>query len=168
MRRTSFPVVIAAMAAILTACESSTVVNPRETADGAASLARSAGPSSSCTITLPAPAHRPLPAVREITRELNEAFAHSSLNCGIVAGIGSRMNTLVSKLDQVDGEQNLDAACGIAGSLVNQLEELVKNGSLNPIVTHPPEASPNVVDNMAFIRSQFCTNAGHTSGEPGL
>jgi hypothetical protein len=163
MHRTSLLTVVAVGAAIVAACESSNIGDPR--APGAASLARSGGPSS-CTITLPPPANRPLPAVREVARELNEAFANpqSSVNCGIVTGIGARMNTLVSKLDQPEGEQNLDAACGIAGSLVNQLEALVANGSLDPTVTHPPEASGNVVENMDFIRSQFCTNAGHTSG----
>jgi len=37
---------------------------------------------------------------------------------------------------------------------------LVRTGRLDPIVTHPPEASPNVVENMDFIRSQFCAAAG--------
>ena len=164
MHRTSFPVVFAAAAVILAACESSSVADPR--VPGAASLNRAGGTSSSCTIELPAPAHRMLPAVREVARELNEAFAkpHSSVNCGIVNSIDSRYNTLVSTLDQVDGEQRLDAACGIAGSIVAQLENLVAQGKLDPIVTHPPEAGPNVVENMAFITSQFCTNAGHPSG----
>jgi hypothetical protein len=155
---------VVATAATLAACDNSGVANPR--AIGAASFDRNAGPSSSCSITLPPPVTRPLPAVRETARELNEAFKkpHSSVNCGIVTGISARMNTLVSKLDQPDGEQKLDAACGIAGGLVNQLEELVEQGKLDPIVTHPPEASPNVVENMDFIRSQFCANAGHTSG----
>ena len=162
MRRTSLSVVVTA-AAFLAACEnSSSIADPR--AIGAASLSRAGGASSSCTITLAAPVNRQLPAVREVARELNEAFGkpHSSVNCGIVNSIDSRMNTLVSKLDRLDGEQQLDAACGIAGSIVNQLEELVDQGKLDPIVTHPPEAGPNVVENMDFIRSQFCTNAGHS------
>jgi hypothetical protein len=164
MHRISSLAAVAVAAAIVAACESSNIANPR--AAGAANLDRSGPPS--CTITLPPPVNRPLPAVREVARELNEAFANpkSSVNCGIVTGIASRMNTLVSKLDQPDADQNLDAACGIAGSLVNQLQELVKNGQLNPIVTHPPQAEPNVVDNMAFIDSMFCENAGHSSGGP--
>jgi hypothetical protein len=158
-RTTSLAVIATAAVALLAACESSTVTSPR--APGAATLDRVAQ-GAACLITLPPPAHRPLPAVREVTRELNEAFHKpgSSVNCGTVNGIGERLNTLVSKLDQVDGEQNLDAACGIAGSLVNELDALVRTGRLDPIVTHPPEASPNVVENMDFIRSQFCANAG--------
>jgi hypothetical protein len=99
--------------------------------------------------------------VREVTRELNEAFANpsSTANCGTLQGIGARMNQLVVALDQPDGAQNLNAACGIASGLANQLAALAKTGQLDPIVTHPPEASPNVVDNMSFIASQFCTNA---------
>lgn len=163
MRQSSFPIVIAAVAAILAACESSSVVDPR--APGAADFNRAGGVSSSCTIVLPAPVNRMLPAVREVARELNEAFAkpHSSVNCGMVNSIDSRFNTLVSKLDQPDADQKLDAACGIAGSIVNQLEQLVEQGKLDPIVTHPPQAGPNVVENMDFIRSEFCENAGHTS-----
>jgi hypothetical protein len=162
MRRTSL-LSIAAAAVALAGCENGNLLNPR--VPEAATLDRSSNGPSSCAIALPAPDNRPLPAVREVARELNEAFANpkSSVNCGIVTGINSRFNTLVSKLDQPDGEQNLDAACGIAGSLVNELEELVANGNLNPVVTHPPEASPNVVENMDFIRGQFCTNAGHAS-----
>jgi len=168
MHRISLPVAIAATAAILAACDnSSSVAGPR--AIGAASLDRSGGTSSSCTITLSAPVTRPLPAVREVARELNQAFANSqsSVNCGIVNAIDSRMNTLVSTLDQPDAEQKLDAACGIATGIVNQLEQLVAQGKLDPIVTHPPQAGPNVVENMDFIRSMFCTNAGHSSGGSG-
>jgi hypothetical protein len=110
---------------------------------------------------LPAPANRPLPAVREIARELNEAFAKpsSSVNCGVINGIGQRFNTLVSMLDRAPGDQNLDGACGIATGLTKELQALEAGGQFNPIVTHPPEASPNVVDNMDFIRSEFCRNA---------
>ena len=155
MTRTTRSLFIVA-AAVLAACESSTVTNPRY--DISASFDRG-GKGPACAISLPAPVHRPLPAVREVARELNEAFARGGTNCGIVNGFDQRFNTLVSKLDQVDGQQNLDAACGIAGSLVNQLEELVKHG-LNPIVSHDPMASPNVLENMEFITSQFCANAG--------
>ena len=155
----SLAVIAVAAVALLAACESSTVSSPR--APGAATFDRVAD-GAACLITLPAPAHRPLPAVREVTRELNEAFSKpsASVNCGTINGIGERLNTLVSKLDQVDGEQNLDAACGIAGSLFNELDAMVRLGKFNPIVTHPPQASPNVVENMDFIRGEFCRNAG--------
>ena len=167
MQRTRLLAILVIAASGLAACDSSTVVNPR--AAGDASLDRSSGRSSSCSITLPATVNRPLPAVHEVARELNEAFANpqSSVNCGIVRSIDARFATLVSKLDQRDGEQKLDAACGIATGLVNQLEALVETGALNPIVTHPPQAGPNVVGNMDFIRSQFCENAGHPSGSEG-
>ena len=158
MTRATWLVFATAAAALLAACESSTLSSPR--APGAATLERSAA-QPSCVITLPAPVNRPLPAVREVTRELNEAFANptSTANCGVLQGIGARMNRLVAVLDQPSGEQNLDAACGIAGGLANELAALVKTGQLNPIVSHPPEASPNVVDNMNFIASEFCANA---------
>jgi len=156
--RAFWPVLITAAAALLVACESSTISSPR--VPGAATLALSAS-RPSCVITLPAPVDRPLPAVREVTRELNEAFANptSTANCGTLQGIGARMNRLVAVLDQPTGAQNLDAACGIASGLANELAALVKTGQLNPVVTHPPEASPNVVENMSFIASQFCVNA---------
>jgi hypothetical protein len=155
MTRTTRTLFIVA-AAVLAACERSTLTNPRY--EMSATFDRAAnGPV--CSITLPAPAHRPLPGVREVARELNEAFTRDGTSCGIVNGFDERFNTLVSKLDLADADQNLDAACGIAGSLVNQLEELVKHG-LNPIVSHDPQASPNVLENMNFIRSQFCENAG--------
>jgi hypothetical protein len=149
-----------AAVALISACESASVTSPR--APMAASMSRSEASSLSCVISLPAPTNRPLPAVREVARELNEAFGNSasSVNCGTIQGIAERMNQLVAVLDQPDANQNLDAACGISGGLVNELEALVKTGRLNPTVTHPPEAGPNVVDNMAFISSMFCTNAG--------
>jgi hypothetical protein len=141
----------------LSACESSSITSSR-TAGGSAN--RAVNQEQTCTITLPAPVNRPLPAVREVARELNEAFGNSSTRCGIVSGVAARFNQLVTALDQVDGAQNLDAACGISTGLTKQLEALVKTGQLDPDVTHPPEASGNVVENMAFISSQFCTNAG--------
>ena len=106
---------------------------------------------------------RPLPAVREVARELNEAFgkSSSSLSCGAINAIDERFNTLVGFLDRSFADQNLDAACGIATGLGNELEALAAQGKFNPIVTHPPEASNNVVDNMQFIASMFCENAGH-------
>jgi hypothetical protein len=165
MHRTPLLALVVIAASALAACESSSVVTPR--AAGDASLDRSSGRSSSCTVNVGATT-RPLPAVHEVARELNEAFANpqSSVNCGIVRSIDARFTTLVSALDRADGEQKLDAACGIAGSLVSQLEALVSSGALNPTVTHPPQAGPNVVENMDFIRSQFCANAGHPSDVP--
>jgi hypothetical protein len=149
-----------AVAALVSACESSSVVSPR--APIAASMSRSDASSLSCIITLPAPVILPLPAVREVAREINEAFANpaSSVNCGTIQGIGERMNRLAEVLDRSFADQNLDAACGISGGLVNELEALVKTGRLNPTVTHPPESGPNVVDNVAFISSMFCEHAG--------
>lgn len=160
--RSWFVVPAAAALAILAACEGPSLSGPRSPTLGSASLARSSDRGPSCVITLPAPVNRPLPAVRETVRELNEAFAKSSslVNCGVINGIGQRMNTLVSMLDRDFADQNLDAACGIATGLTNQLKELEARGQFDPIVTHPPEASPNVVENMDFIRSQFCANAG--------
>lgn len=147
--------------AILAACESAPLAAPSIEAPGSASFARPADRGPSCEITLPAPVNRDLPAVREVTRELNEAFAKptSSVNCGVINGIGQRMNTLVSMLDRASEDQNLNAACGIATGLTNQLRALEAGGQLDPIVTHPPVAGPNVVDNMDHIRGQFCMNA---------
>jgi len=141
----------------LSACESSSITSSRMVSPSPNSAVNQ---EQTCTITLPAPVNRPLPAVREVARELNEAFGNSSTSCGIVAGVAARFNQLVTALDQADGEQNLNAACGISTGLTKQLEALVETGQLDPDVTHPPEASGNVVENMAFISSQFCANAG--------
>jgi len=151
---------IAAVLLIVAACDSANLSSPR--APGSASFAKGGG-GLSCSITLPAPQVRPLPAVREVARELNEAFgkASSSVSCGAINGINERFNTLVGFLDRADADQNLDAACGIATGLGNELEALANAGKFNPIVTHPPQASNNVVENMQFIASMFCTNAGH-------
>ena len=159
--RSWFIIPATAVLATLAACESSTLSDPGASASRSAAFARSSGGGPSCTITLPAPAVRPLPAVREVARELNEAFGKSpSVTCGVINGIDQRFNTLVSMLDRADADQNLDAACGIATGLTNELQALEGNGRLNPIVTHPPQAGPNVVENMAFITSEFCRNAG--------
>jgi len=161
LNRTPLVTAVAAAAlAVLTACESSTVMSPNS--PGAVSFARSTG-NANCTISLPAALVRPLPAVREVARELNEAFGkpQASISCGAVNGIAQRFNTLVSMLDRSFEDQNLDAACGIATGLSNELEQLAANGQFNPSVTHPPEASGNVVENMQFITSMFCANAGH-------
>jgi hypothetical protein len=158
--RTPWLVVSAgALIAVLSACDNSAVSSPGPLRADATLRADAKGPS--CVITLPAPVVRPLPAVRETARELNEAFAKpsSSVNCGVINGIGERFNTLASMLDRAFADQNLDAACGIATGLTKQLQLLEAAGQFNPIVTHPPEASPNVVENMDFIRSEFCRNA---------
>ena len=160
MIRISAVGVLAAVVLTVAACDSTNVASPR--APGAASFAKGgAGPS--CGISLPAPQVRPLPAVREVARELNEAFSKNSalIACGTVNGINERFNKLVAFLDRSFADQNLDGACGIATGLGNELEQLAAQGLFNPIVTHPPEAGDNVVENMKFITSMFCANAGH-------
>jgi len=158
MTRIRIGVVTASVFVMLAARQNVASSSPASSALGAGKTT-AAGPT--CEITLPAPVHRPLPAVREITNELNDAFENSSTNCGILQGIGARMNRLVSVLDQVSGEQNLNAACGIAGGLLKELQALVATGQLDPIITPgDPEASPNVVDNMEFVHGEFCRNAG--------
>ena len=153
---------IAAVALALAACDSANLSSPRD--PGSASFAK-AGVSGgvSCSISLPAPRVRALPAVRETARELNEAFgkSSSSVSCGAINGINQRFNELVGFLDRSFEDQNLNAACGIATGLGNELEALADAGKFNPIVTHPPEAGDNVVENMQFIASMFCANAGH-------
>lgn len=160
------PVTIGSIAAVLlalAACDSSNLSSPR--APGTPSFAKGGGEGGgvSCSISLPAPQVRPLPAVRETARELNEAFgkSSSSVSCGAINGISQRFNELVGFLDRSFDDQNLNAACGIATGLGNELEALANAGKFNPIVTHPPEASNNVVENMQFIASMFCENAGH-------
>ncbi len=151
---------IAAVLLVVAACDSSNVSSPR--VPGSPSFAKGGG-GPSCSITLPAPQVRLLPAVREVAREVNEAFgnASSSVSCGVINGIDQRFNTLVGFLDRADADQNLDAACGIATGLGNELEALANAGKFNPTVTHPPQAGDNVVENMQFITSMFCMNAGH-------
>ena len=158
MLRTSAFAVIAAVVVTAAACDSTNVSSPRT--PGGPSFAKGAG-GPSCSITLPAQQVRALPAVREVARELNEAFGKpsSQLSCGQVNSVDSRFNKLVSFLDRADGEQKLDAACGIATGLSDDLADWAGQGLFNPIVTHPPQASNNVVGNMEFITSQFCANA---------
>jgi len=158
MLRTSAFGVLAAVVVTVVACDSGNVSSPRT--PGGPSFAKGSG-GPSCSITLPAPQVRPLPAVREVARELNEAFGKSSskLSCGQVNSVDERFNKLVSFLDRADGEQKLDAACGIATGLSNELDAWVGQGLFNPIVTHPPQAGNNVVENMQFITSMFCENA---------
>ena len=160
MLRTSAFGVLAVLAVTVVACDSANLSSPR--APGGPSFAKGDG-GPSCSITLPAPQVRPLPAVREVARELNEAFQKSSttLSCGAINSVDQRYNKLVSFLDRSFEDQNLDAACGIATGLSNDLEAWANQGLFNPIVTHPPEASNNVVANMQFITSMFCENAGH-------
>lgn len=161
MIRVSAAGVLTAVLVTVAACDSTNVSSPR--APGAASFAKGNGQGLSCTISLPAPQVRALPAVREVARELNEAFSRNSalIQCGTVNGINQRFNKLVSFLDRSFEDQNLDAACGVATGLSNELEQLAAQGLFNPIVTHPPEAGNNVVENMQFITSMFCENAGH-------
>jgi hypothetical protein len=160
MLRTSAFGVLAAVVVTVAACDSTNVSSPRT--PGGPSFAKGSG-GPSCSITLPAPQVRPLPAVREVARELNEAFGKSSskLSCGAINSVDERFNKLVSFLDRADADQKLDAACGIATGLADDLADWAGQGLFNPIVTHPPQASNNVVENMQFIASMFCTNAGH-------
>jgi hypothetical protein len=158
--RTSAFGVVAAIVVSVAACDSTTLSSPRT--PGGPSFAKGGG-GPSCSISLPAPNTRPLPAVREVARELNEAFGKSSsqLSCGAINSVDQRFNKLVSFLDLAFEDQKLDAACGIATGLSDDLEAWANQGLFNPIVTHPPQASNNVVENMQFITSQFCANAGH-------
>ena len=158
MLRTSLFGALAAVVVTVLACDSTNVSSPRT--PGGPSFAKGSG-SPSCSITLPAPQVRPLPAVREVARELNEAFGKpsSKLSCGAINSVDERFNKLVSFLDRDFVDQKLDAACGIATGISHDLEDWANQGLFNPIVTHPPQASNNVVENMQFITSEFCRNA---------
>lgn len=160
MKRISAIGIVATTALVtLAACDTTNVSSPR--APGNASLAKTGAQGVTCTIILPAPQVRSLQAVRETARELNEAFGKSSsqVSCGVINGINARFNNLVGFLDRSFEDQKLDAACGVATGLSNELEELANQGQFNPIVTHPPQAGNNVVENMKFITSMFCANA---------
>jgi hypothetical protein len=162
MLRTSAFGVVAAVVLTVAACDSSSVSSPR--IPGGPSFARGGG-GATCTITLPAPQARQLPAVREVARELNQAFGKPSttLSCGAINSVDQRYNKLVSFLDRAPEAQQLDAACGIATGLLNDLEAWAAQGLFNPTIVPPPieGVTNNVIENFAFITSQFCENAGH-------
>ena|SRR5690349_22130687 len=92
---------------------------------------------ASCTIDIGATVN-PLPALH-ILGDLLEAAATtggSSVDCGQIRSLDAKMEGIAKALDQTP--PNFDAACGVSGALVNELNALVENGRLVNITFPPP------------------------------
>lgn len=154
-------IMFAAAGVLLGACDRADPTSPLLSPPTDASVAR--GGAATCVIATPQPVARPLPAIIELVREINEAAQSpaSSLTCGEIRSLEAKFETLVKKLDADFADQQLDAACGVSRGILNELEALVKTGRLDPIIAPPPipGAGTDLVENFRFLNSRFCENA---------
>jgi hypothetical protein len=104
---------------------------------------------------------RPLPALHELAAWLNAsvAAASSSVTCGQVRSLDAKLETTVSALDE--NPQNFHAACGTSGALVNELDALIRNGSLAQLTFPPPvPGGPTTALGLAqTVNGMFCAAA---------
>lgn len=154
-------IMFAAAAVLLGACDRADPTSPLLSPPTDAAFAR--GGAATCVIATPQPVARPLPAIIELVREINEAAQNpaSRVTCGEIRSLEAKFETLVKKLDADFADQQLDAACGVSRGILHELEALVKTGRLYPIVAPPPDpnASTDLLANFMFLNSRFCENA---------
>ena len=123
----------------------------------------------SCTIDVGETVN-PLPALHELEGWLGDAAAdeESTVNCGQVRSLDAKMEALTKALDQ--SPPNFAAACGISGSLVNELTALVEGGQLaTPSFPPPvPDGPTNVLAGAKDLNGRWCAaKRGELVGPPG-
>jgi hypothetical protein len=115
----------------------------------------------SCKVDIGATVH-PLPAVHLLQAWLNISIQNvaSSLNCGQVQSLQSKMSVVAEKLDQ--DPPNFDAACGVSTALLNELQSLVRRGELaTPTFSPPVPGGPTTVLAAAKDLNQHWCDAAH-------
>jgi hypothetical protein len=112
----------------------------------------------SCTVDIGATT-RPLPALHQLENWINASLSASSLSCGQVRSLATKLQQEVAALDQPS--QNFAAACGVSTSLLAELQALVSTGNL-AVLTFPPPVpgAPTTVVGLATLTNeQFCEAA---------
>ena len=158
---------LATAAAIVSACSMSTPTAPSlsttvSTSAFASDAATAAGTLStsavSCTIDI-GTTTRPLPALHVLANWINASLSTSTLACGQVRSLGTKLQQEVAALDQEP--QHLDAACGISTGLLAEIRALISNGSLaTKTFPAPVPGAPTTVLGLATETNEhFCEAA---------
>jgi hypothetical protein len=150
------------------ACSSPSTIAPTAPNISPAATSSVAGSSAfgalkagdACTVDFGS-TQRPLPALHELEAWLNMSFAaaSSTLTCGQVRSLDAKLETTVKALDQ--NPQNFQAACGTSGALLNELDVLIRNGSLAQLTFPPPVPNgPTTALGLAqTVNTMFCAAA---------
>jgi hypothetical protein len=113
----------------------------------------------SCTVDIGATT-RPLPALHVLANWINASLSASSLSCGQVRSLASKLQQEVAALDQEP--QNFDAACGVSTGLLAELQALVSNGSLAALTFPAPvPGAPTTVLGLATETNEHFCEAAH-------
>lgn len=112
----------------------------------------------SCSVDIGATT-RPLPALHVLANWINASLGTSSLSCGQVRSLATKLQQEVAVLDQES--QNFAAACGISTGLLAELQALVSTGKLAAL-TFPapvPDAPTTVIGLATETNEHFCEAA---------
>jgi len=113
----------------------------------------------SCTVDI-GTTTRPLPALHVLANWINASLSASSVSCGQVRSLASKLQREVAALDQES--QNFDAACGISTGLLAELQALVSNGSLAALTFPAPvPGAPTTVLGLATETNEHFCEAAH-------
>ena len=113
----------------------------------------------SCTVDIGATT-RPLPALHELANWINASLSASSLSCGQVRSLATKLQHEVAALDQES--QNFAAACGISTGLLAELQALVSTGKLAALTFPPPvPGAPTTVIGLAGLTNERFCEAAH-------
>jgi hypothetical protein len=163
-----FSMSVLVFAIVVGACSSPSTMVPTAPSVAPAAMTRAAGSTTfsalkvgnACTVDFGS-THRPLPALHELEAWLNASISAptSDLTCGQVRSLDAKLETTVKSLDE--NPQNFDAACGTSGALVNELEALIRNGSLAQLTFPAPvPGGPTTALALAeTVNNMFCAAA---------
>jgi hypothetical protein len=163
-----FTLSVFACAMLAGACSSPSTTVPTAPSAAPAAMSSAVGSATfgaskaaeACTVDFGS-TQRPLRALHELEAWLNTSIAAptSSVTCGQVRSLDAKLETTVSALDQTP--QNFHAACGTSGALVNELEALIRTGSLaQPAFPPPVPGGPTTALGLAqTVNSMFCAAA---------
>jgi hypothetical protein len=113
----------------------------------------------SCTIDIGATT-RPLPALHVLANWINASLSASSLACGQVRSLASKLQQEVAALDQEP--QKLAAACGVSTGLLAELQALISTGELAALTFPAPvPGAPTTVLGLATETNEHFCEAAH-------
>jgi hypothetical protein len=168
MTRTGLFIITIATALATIGCSMSAPTAPSPSTAVSTSLFESidsSGPGTlsaaavSCTVDIGATT-RPLPALHVLANWINASLSTSTVACGQVRSLASKLQREVASLDQEP--QNFDAACGISTGLLAELQALVSNGSLAALTFPPPvPGAPTTVLGLATETNEHFCEAAH-------
>jgi len=158
---------LASVAALISACSMSSPTAPSlSTTVGTSGFASDAATASgrlstsavTCTIDI-GTTTRPLPALHVLANWINASISTSSLACGQVRSLATKLQQEVAALDQQT--QNFDAACGISTGFLAEVQALISTGSLATLTFPPPiPGAPTTVLGLATETNEhFCEAA---------